>query len=120
MSHFLSICVLALMVLNTPCFAYPRQFRSTNARATQERPMLVLYYSPNCPYSTKVLRYLSSIHKTVPMKNVLLDPSSKAELLKQGGKSQVPCLMINGQALYESDEIIRWLSTHKEFLSSNY
>lgn len=86
--------------------------------AVQEKTVLVLYYTPHCPYSQKVLNYLKQIHKMVPMKNIAVDPVAKRTLKQIGGKTQVPCLVINGQALYESDDIIKWLSEHKADLDS--
>lgn len=85
----------------------------------RERPLLVLYYLPWCPYSQKVLDYLKQIHRTLPMKNLQYDMKSKEELRKIGGKSQVPCLLINGKALYESSAIIYWLSQNKSILDTN-
>lgn len=80
----------------------------------QTIPRLMLYYSPTCPHSQKVLTYLESIHKTVPMKNVYASPQIKEELISIGGKAQVPCLIINNQPLYEADLIIQWLSENKD------
>lgn len=37
------------------------------------------------------------------------DDQARQELVKIGGKQQVPCLIIDGKALYESDDIIAWL-----------
>jgi glutaredoxin len=82
----------------------------------EEKPTLVLYYTDYCPYSHKVLRYLQRIHKTVPMKNVGASAADKKELQAVGGKLQVPCLAIDGKALYESDDIIQWLSEHQDCL----
>jgi len=79
-------------------------------------PALMLYYSRHCPYSYKVLSYLDKIGKSVPMKDVSKDRSAKEELLEIGGKPQVPCLVIDGRPLYESDAIIDWLSTHQNIL----
>lgn len=75
---------------------------------------LVLYYASYCPYSQKVLDYLREIHKTVPMKNVENNQHYKDELLKQGGILQVPCLIVDGQAIYNSGSIINWLSSHQD------
>lgn len=46
---------------------------------------------------------------TFPMKNTEEIPEARQELLKTGGKIQVPCLFIDGRPLYESDDIIQWL-----------
>lgn len=47
---------------------------------------------------------------SVPMKDTHEHPAFREELIKIGGKSQVPCLVIDGKALYESNDIIEWLS----------
>ena len=46
---------------------------------------------------------------TIPMKDTNVDPRNREELVKIGGKGQVPCLVIDGKALYESNDIIEWL-----------
>ncbi len=79
-------------------------------------PELELFYSPYCYYSLKVLNYLKSIDKTIPLRNVSDDPAAKEELRVKGGKMQVPCLLIEDIPLYESDLIILWLSENQECL----
>ena len=44
----------------------------------------------------------------IPTKNIATNPANKQELHKIGGKTQVPCLVIDDKVLYESDEIIAW------------
>ncbi len=46
------------------------------------------------------------------MKDTMKDPAARAELAKIGGKTQVPCLVIDGKPLYESLDIIEWLKTN--------
>lgn len=75
---------------------------------------LMLYYTNYCPYSQKVLTYLREIHKTVPMKEVENNQVYKDELLKVGGKLQVPCLIVDGKAIYNSDAIIDWMGSHQD------
>lgn len=72
-------------------------------------PELVLYYKPTCPYCRKVLNYLAGRGLTLKMKDIEANPAARSELVKIGGKGQVPCLLIDQHALYESDDIIRWL-----------
>lgn len=86
---------------------------------TTDKPVLVLYYSPTCPYSVKVLNFLKTIHKTLPMKDVSANREYKEELKKLGGKSQVPCLIIDGKPMYESDVIINWLGENRGYLDNN-
>jgi glutaredoxin 3 len=82
----------------------------------KEKHQLILYYAPYCPYSQKVIEYLHKIQKQIPLKNLNKDPQAKAELKNVGGKLQVPCLVIDGKPLYESDDIIDWISKHRDEL----
>ena len=45
----------------------------------------------------------------VSLKDTQQDSLAREELVKIGGKSQVPCLVIDGKVLYESLDIIEWL-----------
>ena len=74
-------------------------------------PDLVLYQRQSCPFCRKVTQYLDSAGISVPMKDTT-DPSLRDELVRIGGKGQVPCLIIDGSPLYESDDIIRWFKTN--------
>lgn len=69
---------------------------------------LTLYYMPTCPFCQKVIGYMKKNDIEVPMKDTLSDEKHRQELLEIGGKTQVPCLVIDGKALYESDDIIAW------------
>ncbi len=70
---------------------------------------LILYYKPTCPYSQKVLNFLKTRDISITLKDISQDSSLKEELIKIGGKGQVPCLIHDGKPLYESDAIIKWL-----------
>ncbi len=74
-------------------------------------PAVTLYYKDTCPYCQKVFNYLNQAGIQVPKKNIAADPNNAQELIKIGGKRQVPCLVIDGKALYESDDIIAWFKT---------
>ena len=67
-----------------------------------------LYVYETCPYCQKVFRYMDKAGITIPLKNAR-DPETEAELISIGGKRQVPCLVIDGVAMYESDDIIRYM-----------
>ena len=70
---------------------------------------LSLYYFSGCPFCQKVLRYLESKDIKVTLKDTHEKEQFRQELLKAGGKTQVPCLVVDGRALYESDDIVEWL-----------
>lgn len=87
--------------------------------AKEERPSmsnvsnsLILYYSPSCPYCTKVTNFAEDNNIKLEKKNVQ-KPAIRAELIEIGGKGQVPCLVHNGEPLYESTDIINWLAQNE-------
>ena len=47
------------------------------------------------------------------MKDIHQTPAFRDELIKIGGKGQVPCLVNDGKALYESTDIIEWFKKNK-------
>ena len=73
---------------------------------------LTLYHFETCPYCQRVRRYITENHIDISWKDIWLNPEYREELIKIGGKSQVPCLVIDGKALYESLNIIKWLKTN--------
>ena len=72
---------------------------------------LTLYGRTSCPYCAKVLRFMQSRNIEIPLKDTT-NPENREELIRIGGKGQVPCLVIDGKALYESMDIIDWLQNN--------
>jgi glutaredoxin 3 len=75
-------------------------------------PELTLYYFPSCPYCRLVLDCLGRLDLEIPMRNTQSETGARDELLEIGGKSQVPCLVIDGKPLYESSDIVTWLEAN--------
>ncbi|RCW50604.1 MULTISPECIES: glutaredoxin family protein [Halanaerobium] len=74
---------------------------------------LKLYYYPTCPYCRKVTKFIDKNDlNEVELKNINQDQKAESELIEVGGKRQVPCLFIDGEPLYESDDIINWLKSN--------
>jgi len=69
---------------------------------------LTLYHFMGCPYCQRVRDFLQKEGINVPMKDIHENPAYREELINIGSKSQVPCLVIDGKALYESLDIIEW------------
>lgn len=71
---------------------------------------LDLYMFETCPYCQKVISEIkSSGRNDVVFHNIHENEADRLELIRVGGKLQVPCLFIDGKPLYESDIIIDWL-----------
>ena len=69
---------------------------------------LKLYYKPECPFCKKVLSFMEKNDIELELKNIH-DEENKKFLVEEGGMNQVPCLFIDGKAMYESDDIIEFL-----------
>ena len=74
---------------------------------------LELFYRAECPYCQKVLRVIDElgVADAVELRDIHDDDVCQT-LIAVGGKRQVPCLFIDGQPLYESDDIAAWLRSH--------
>lgn len=67
-----------------------------------------LYYKKSCPYCQKVLRFMDENKITLDTRDIL-QPGNQNDLVRIGGKKQVPCLVIGRNALYESEDIVAYL-----------
>lgn len=78
----------------------------------------VLYQFAGCPYCRRVRLFLEEAGIDMEMRDTLLDPQARRELIEGGGRSMVPCLRIerDGEVhwLYESLDIIDYLRRHHE------
>jgi len=79
-----------------------------------------LFYFESCIYCLRTRFALWRMGIKLKKKEILFNSANKTELLKGGGKSQVPCLRIEKNAevqwLYESSEIISYFrkGLHKQ------
>lgn len=75
---------------------------------------LELYYLPTCPYCAKVRSFI----EREGIKNIAEHDITNGEELKEllrinHGNRQVPCLVVNGEPMLESDDIIEFLAELK-------
>jgi len=73
---------------------------------------LVLYHSPSCPFCQKVVKFMTKHDIKLKMVDRDWSGENRQALIDLGGKPQVPCLGIDGKAMYESDDIIDWLDAN--------
>ncbi len=73
-----------------------------------------LFVKSSCGYSRKVLLALENLHLqgNVPVRNISGDGDAASDLVRLAGKDQAPCLIVDGKAYQESDEIVEYLVTH--------
>ncbi len=71
---------------------------------------LKLYYKETCPFCQKVLRFIKNKNiEGVELVDIKADEANEQYLIEKGGKDQVPCLFIDGEPMYESMDIIKFL-----------
>lgn len=80
-------------------------------------PKFALYHKQTCPYCHLTRRAIKPLDLDIELRDILLNSNYRRELIKGGGKQQVPCLRIESaegdvQWLYESADIIQYLKSY--------
>tara|TARA_A100001015_G_scaffold16268_1_gene19039 strand:- start:898 stop:1149 length:252 start_codon:yes stop_codon:yes gene_type:complete len=70
---------------------------------------LILYTRNFCYFCQKVEFFMVNEKIDLEVRNISESDVFRKELMTGGGKTQTPCLFIDGVAMYESDDIIEWL-----------
>jgi glutaredoxin 3 len=71
---------------------------------------LILYHFESCPYCEKVRRAIRELRiEEVEYRDILERPECRRELVEINGTRQVPCLLIDGRPMLESDDIAAFL-----------
>ncbi len=73
---------------------------------------LKLFYMERCPFCNKVKKYIEDNDINIEMVDIYVNSKNEEELIRLGGKDQVPMLLIDGEPLYESDDIIEWFKNN--------
>ena len=79
-------------------------------------PDLVLYKKDSCPFCQRVMRWIDAewpTHAPIAHRDTVMDPAATEELVRRGGKRQVPCLFVDRRPMYESNDIIAYLKALK-------
>ena len=72
-----------------------------------------LYVGTICPYCAKVKNFMEEEGIDIEIVNIEENRDEMKKLIEEGGKRQVPCLYHDGEYLYESDDIIKFLKENK-------
>jgi glutaredoxin 3 len=81
---------------------------------------LELYCFPQCPYCQTVLSAMrvTGLDSEVIIHDIIDDPHSKEKLIKDTGRSTVPCLYIDGKPMFESQDIANWLHQYAKSIQT--
>jgi glutaredoxin len=75
---------------------------------------LELYHFESCPYCAKVRKSIDQlgVKSQIQYFDIEKDEAAEQRLVKMNDDSQVPCLVIDGKPMLESDDIVDWLKNH--------
>jgi glutathione S-transferase len=73
--------------------------------------MIQLYHRWHCPYSARVRDFIDEQKLGPKIEYVELGEVERADTNLAGiaGRSQVPCLVVDGKPILESSDIVQWL-----------
>ena len=81
--------------------------------APAARPVheLVLYKYDACPFCRRVMRVVDELglEGVIEYRDTRKQPQWRSDLVQRTSQTQVPCLFVDGKAMFESADINRWL-----------
>ncbi|MCO4744984.1 MAG: glutathione S-transferase N-terminal domain-containing protein [Proteobacteria bacterium] len=80
-----------------------------NVKADGSSVDLVLYKYDSCPFCRRVYRTIDQLGVNVEYRDIRSDFTHRQALLAKTGRATVPCLYIDGEPMFESADIMRWL-----------
>lgn len=77
---------------------------------------LELYYYQQCPFCHMTLVKIKELglEESIEFKNTLEGPQFRKEHMERSGRTTVPCLYIDGEPMFESQDIMNWLESNKD------
>ncbi|MAA78065.1 MAG: hypothetical protein CL916_02310 [Deltaproteobacteria bacterium] len=100
-----------------PISAHPNQKEAESSKNRSETPTnieIILYGRPSCPYCARVDRVIEelNIENQIIRRLTTYGSEWREDLRNKTGSTQVPCLFIDGQPMFESLDIIDWIRTN--------
>ncbi len=77
----------------------------------EKSPELILYQYPECPFCARVNRAIEDLglEQKIESRNTRLDREHRNALIQLTGRTQVPCLVVEGKPMLESADIVDYL-----------
>lgn len=72
-------------------------------------PVLELYKFDACPYCQRVMKVIEEKKIRVTYLDIYENTNNMQKLMLITGKKTVPCLFIDGDPMFESLDIIKWI-----------
>lgn len=72
-----------------------------------------LFYKEGCPFCIKVRNFIKENNiEGIEEVDIHADPANEKYLIEKGGQDMVPCLFLDEEPMYESEDIIQYLKDH--------
>lgn len=78
---------------------------------------LDFYYFESCPYCQRVISVIKKNKIQVNWMDIQTTSEHAKKLRSDTGRTTVPCLYINGEPMFESLDIMKWLENNLEKLT---
>ena len=88
-----------------------REVKEIPSETLGSEPELILYKFDACPYCKRVQRKIIelNISDKIEMRDTRTEPMWRKDLNDRTGRTQVPCMFIDGEPMFESLDIIDYL-----------
>lgn len=75
---------------------------------------LILYKFDSCPFCQRVMRQIGPLELSadIELRDTQQDPKAHTLLRERTGRTQVPCLFIDGRPMFESSDIADYLQLY--------
>jgi glutaredoxin len=80
-------------------------------------PKLDFYYFEACPYCQRVIGVIEKHKIQVNWMDIHKDSAHAKKLREDTGRTTVPCLYIDGEPMFESLDIMKWLESNLDNLT---
>lgn len=79
---------------------------------------LELYYFRQCPFCAMVQSKIKELNLTeyITLKDIHASNEIREFHIQTTGRGSVPCLYIDGNPMFESRDIMNWLTSNKEII----
>lgn len=114
---FLSLSCFPLLGTSEILYRSEKATIQQNHTKSVKEEEIILYIKSDCPFCKRVLQALKKLNLDITIVDISKDSQATARLISIGGKKQVPCLVVDGKATYESSSIIEHLKEKRQKLT---
>jgi glutaredoxin len=91
----------------------------TESSAPHGKETLLLYSTTSCPFCIRVFGHIEQLGLSIERADTARDSGAREALHEKTGRSTVPCLFIDGEPLFESRDIMSWLTAYAALQGQN-